>query len=518
MYESKYSKYLIQNTNRFATKEEIIGFSRPNRKENKEKYSGVPVFYDGECLYVDNSDAHYLEDGMTGSKKSRTSVINTILSVIASGEHGVITDPKGELYKKTAGSAEKEGYNILVLNLRTPKRSHSWNPMYLPYMLDIREKKDEAEEMLNDFIYSLTSPLKEATKDTYWSDRANDALSGKAKLLMDSVPAQYFNISTLMQVAKKKNKYSLEEIIGRCDEKQPFLDSLESLLRMSAEKTQDCIYDVIKQAFGPYSGKSGLLNILCGNEIDFAELTDKNKKTLIYIIYPDEKKSMAFLVNLFLSQCYFYLMMYLSDNRLPCLEKRVNFICEEFGNLPKVEGFSNRISEARGYNIRYFLCVQSYGQLENIYKEDAKTIKGNCDWIIYPSKETAFLREVSELCGNVRDCQLGLRPLISVDRIQHLKKYQDGAEAVVIKSGQYPFIVKMPDYEYIDIFERGEDAVLEDRERSFYDSTLTMSEWLGGINEGKFNQPFPKHKRLLDRRIPSEGRVNKKKTPLKENE
>lgn len=518
MYESKYIKYLIRNTNRFATKEEIIDFSKPNRKENKEKYSGVPVFYDGECLYVDNSDSHYLENGMTGSKKSRTSIINTILSVIASEENGVITDPKGELYKKTAGAAKKEGYNIFVLNLRTPKRSHSWNPMYLPYMLDIRGKKDEAEELLNDFTDSLTMPLKETTKDTYWADRANDALSGEAKMLMDSVTAQYFNISTLMQVSKKKNKYALDEIIGKCDEKQPFFDSLESFFKMSAEKTQDCIYDVIKQAFGPYSGKSGLLNILCENEINFFDLADKDKKTLIYIIYPDEKKSMAFIVNLFLSQCYFYLMLYLSDNGLSCLSKRVNFILEEFGNLPRIDGFSNRISEARGYNIRYFLCIQSYGQLENIYKEEAKTIKGNCDWIIYPSKEIVFLREVSEICGNVRDYQLGLKPLVSVDRIQHLKKYQDGAEAVIIKSGQYPFIVKMPDYEYIDIFERGEDAVLEDRERSFYDSTLTMTQWLDGINSGSFNQPFPKHKRLFDRRIPSEGRVKRKKTSVNENE
>lgn len=501
MYESKYSKYLIQNANRFATKEEVIDFCKPNKCEKKEKYAGVPILYVDDTLYVDNSDSHYMIVGGTGSKKTRTSVINTIMSIVAAGENAVITDPKGELYKKTGGFAKKSGYNVKVLNLRNPKRSDCWNPMYLPYMLDITGKKEEAEEMLNDYIESLTAPIKEVTKDVYWADRTNSALTGESRMLMDSVQEEYFNISTLMQIAQKKNKYALEELIKDCDEKQPFFESMESFISMSAEKTQDCLYDTIQQAFGPYSTKTALLNILCENDIDFFNLVDKNKKTFIYIIYPDEKSSMAFLANLFLTQCYFYLKLYVDEKNLSKLDKRVNFVCEEFGNLPMIEKFANRISMARGFNIRYFLYIQSYSQLEKIYKEDANTIKGNCDWIIYPSKERSFLKEASDFAGDIRDYQNNVKPLLSIDRIQHLKKYTDGAEAVVIKSGQYPFIVKMPDYEYIDVFGLEEEAVLEEKTRNFYDHTLTMNEWLRGINEEVFNFPFPKTKRTVDRRI-----------------
>lgn len=509
MYESKYSKYLIQNTNRFANKDEVIGFCKPNRKNNKERFSGVPIFYENETLYVDNSDSHYMISGGTGSKKTRTSVINNILSMIAAGEIVICTDPKGELYMKTGGTAKTFDYNIKVLNLRNPKRSDAWNPMALPYLLDVKGKKEEAEEMLCDFIWSIIEPVREVTKDVYWADRTNSKLTAEAKLLMDSVTEEYFNISTLMQISKKKNKYSLEEMIKECDEKQPFFESIESFMNMSAEKTQDCLYDTVQQAFGPYSQKSALLNILCENGIDFSDLVDNSKKTIIYIIYPDEKTSMAFLVNLFLTQCYYYLKLYVDENHLTKLNKRVNFICEEFGNLPKVERFANRISMARGFNIRYFLYIQAYSQLVNIYKEDAETIKGNCDWIVYPSKERNFLKEVSDFAGEVRDYQNALKPLLSIDRIQHLKKYYDGAEAVVIKSGQYPFISKMPDYEYIDIFDIKKDAHLSEKERNFYDRTLTMNEWLRGINEEVFNFPFPKTKRTVDRRIT-------KSKPLKE--
>ena len=500
MYESKYAKYLIQNTNRFATQEEVVRFCKPNKKNNKEMFSGVPIFYDNKTLYVDNSDSHYLISGGTGSKKTRTSVINTILSMIASGEIVICTDPKGELYMKTGGAAKAADYNIKVFNLRNPKRSDAWNPMTLPYLLDVKGKKEEAEEMLCDFIWSIIEPVREVTKDVYWADRTNSKVTAEAKLLMDSVTEKYFNISTLMQVSKKKNKFALEEMIKECDEKQPFFESIESFMSMSAEKTQDCLYDTVQQAFGPYSQKSSLLNILCENDIDFSDLVDSRKKTIIYIIYPDEKTSMAFLVNLFLTQCYYYLKLYVDDNHLSKLNKRVNFVCEEFGNLPKVERFANRISMARGFNIRYFLYIQAYSQLVNIYKEDAETIKGNCDWVVYPSKERNFLKEVSDFAGEIRDYQNTLKPLLSIDRIQHLKKYQDGAEAVVIKSGEYPFIAKIPDYEYIDIFDFGKDLQLCEKKRNFYEHTLTMNEWLRGINERVFNFPFPKTERVEDRR------------------
>lgn len=518
MYESKYSKYIIQNTNRFAVKSEVIDFCRPNKIGVNARYSGVPILYDNKCLYVDNSDSHYMIVGSTGSKKTRTSVINTINSIIAAHEHAVVTDPKGELYRKTANAAKVAGYNVKVLNLRNPKRSDCWNPMYLPYLLDINDKKDEAEEMANDFVDSLTAPIKEVTKDVYWADRTRNMLSGEMRMLMDSVTKEFFNISTLMQISKKKNKNALEEMVINCDEKQPFFESMESFITMSAEKTQDCLYDTVQQAFGPYSQKTALLNILCENDIDFFDFVDKNKKSIIYIIYPDEKSSMAFLVNLFLTQCYFFLKLYVDEKNITKLDKRVNFVCEEFGNLPMIEKFSNRISMARSFNIRYFLYIQSYAQMEKTYKEEANTIKGNCEWIIYPSKERDFLKEVSDFAGDIRDYQNNIKPLLSIDRIQHLRKFTDGAEAVVVKSGLYPFIVKMPDYEYIKVFEKGQDSFFEEKERSFSEHMLTMNEWLKGISEGLFNFPFPKEKREEDRRIKQTNYLNKEKASKSTNE
>lgn len=42
----------------------------------------------------------------------------------------VFTDPKGELYDKTAGYFKSKGYEIKVLNLVRPQNSDGYNPLH----------------------------------------------------------------------------------------------------------------------------------------------------------------------------------------------------------------------------------------------------------------------------------------------------------------------------------------------------------------------------------------------------
>ncbi|ELL44223.1 type IV secretory system conjugative DNA transfer family protein [Spiroplasma melliferum] len=45
----------------------------------------------------------------------------------------IFTDPKGELYDVLSKLLQKNGYEVLVLNLRDPKNSSSWNPLAISY-------------------------------------------------------------------------------------------------------------------------------------------------------------------------------------------------------------------------------------------------------------------------------------------------------------------------------------------------------------------------------------------------
>ena len=88
---------------------------------------------------------------------------------------------------------------------------------------------------------------------------------------------------------------------------------------------------------------------------------------------------------------------------------------------------ASMISAARSRNIRFFLMAQSLWQLNQKYKEDADTIKGNSDnWVFLTSREYNLLKEISILCGDTffKDSDGGVRsrPLISISELQRLKK------------------------------------------------------------------------------------------------
>jgi len=92
--------------------------------------------------------------------------------------------------------------------------------------------------------------------------------------------------------------------------------------------------------------------------------------------------------------------------------------------------------------------AQSQWQLRQKYKEDADTIKGNCEnWIFLTSRELDLLKDVSTLCGDtfLKD-SIGVQrtyPLISVSELQRLKK--ELGEALILHGRNYPFVTHLPD-------------------------------------------------------------------------
>lgn len=498
MYEAKYTQYITKSKSRFATPDEIKECCLLIAKTDTEvSECGAPLFYENNRLYVDNSDAHYYIQGQTGSKKSRVVETNLINSIITAGENIIINDPKGEAYRRTATRAMSKGYKVSVLNLRNVIKSSGWNPLGLAYKLYLQGNMPEAEQAINDFVEAVMGPAKLTANDLFWPDMAGMLLTYCTENLMDSVPIEYFNMANVIQLTHERNATIFREILDKMDQSSSAAISMHAILDLVAEKTSSCIYSTLKQALKPFIQNKSLLELLCHNDIDFDDLT--KGKVAIYIIYPDEKSSLGFLISLFFTQCYQYLVSYssqFSDSKLPV---RVNFVLDEFSNLPAVENFENRISEARGHNIRYFLFGQSLGQLKIKYKDNADTIISNCDWIIFPSKEYSFLEIVSRMCGKEYDYYGNEHDLISACEMQHLKKYDDGAEALILKSGQYPFVTKLPDYEYTTVFERYPEASLEDVHSNFKPKFFTFSEWVNGLDV-RYNFPFPSEKRIVDLR------------------
>lgn len=497
MYESKYSKYITRSKTRFAEPEEIMQIATPFIKSEMSKGCGVPIYYRESILYTDNSDAHYYVQGPTGSKKSRIIETNTVNSIIKAGESFVVNDPKGETFVRTACHAKSENYNVLVFNMRDVTKSQGWNPLSIIYDFYKKGNMPEAEQATNDLIDALTGPSKEKCADIFWPEKAGAIILFSILSLMDSVPPECFNIANSIQLSREENIPVLKNIHKKMNPHSSAANAMQATLYLNAEKTSSCIYSTLEQILHPFTSNEFLLELLCKNDINFEKLA--KEKTAIYIIYPDEKTSLSFLVGLFFTQCYQMLVRYASQFRDGRLPRRVNFVIDEFSNLPAIPNFDNRISEARGRNIRYILFGQSYGQLENKYDKTAKTIVSNCDWIVFPSKEIEFLKTISQICGKKTDSKGNEYPLIDSSDMQHLKKFDDGAEVLILKTGQYPFVTKLPDYEYIDIFGKYPEAITEEVKSSSMPEFITFDDWVSGIGE-IYNFPFPKEGRTVDLR------------------
>jgi type IV secretion system protein VirD4 len=198
-----------------------------------------------------------------------------------------------------------------------------------------------------------------------------------------------------------------------------------------------------------FNVQKNLTMMLSGNTIDIRDFG--KKKTAVYIIVPDEKTTYHFLVTTFIKQAYEILISEAQKTTARMLPIRVNFVLDEFCNIPKIPDMPSMISAARSRNMRFYLVAQSIHQLRGRYGEDADTIKGNCDnWVFLTSKELTLLNEISELCGSIYTSDNRHRRLISISELQRFDK--EKGEVLIMHSRQYPIITEMADIDMYSIF------------------------------------------------------------------
>lgn len=447
----KYGRYFVQNQEtRWATIDEIKNSSTYiNLSDEHYPVGGLPLLSNAKEAYVDGNDTHSLIFGATGSKKTRLFCMPLINILLKSGESFIATDPKGELYDKTAGLAKAMGYKTVVLNFRDIGKGDMWNPLSLPYELYHDGKKDEAVSLLNDFIATLSDPGTLRTIDAFWTNTSKSLALAHMLTLMEYALPEEVNMSSFVGMCSSSIIEELQEDLEFFDENSIGSVNYRSCLSGS-EKTSQNIVVSLYSCVSIFMTQKNLSSMLSKNTFDIRNFG--REKTAVYIIVPDEKTTLHFLVTTFIKQAYEILIREAQKEKALKLPVRVNFVLDEFCNIPKIPDMPSMISAARSRNMRYFLVAQSKHQLVGKYGEDADTIKGNCDnWVFLTSKELDLLNEISELCGSVRDHNGLERRLISVSELQRLDK--EKGEALIMHARQYPIITEMADISDYKMFE-----------------------------------------------------------------
>lgn len=407
---------------------------------------GIPLYNDGNEVWVDAGGYHNMIIGSTGSGKSQAISFPFINVMAKAGESMIVTDPKGELYEGTAKELEKRGYNIVLLNFRDPDKGSGWNPFTIPYELYKQGNKDKAIEMLEDLAKNIL--YDESSKsDPFWNNTSADYFAGLAwALFQDANDPDEVNINSINYMAtageqKLGGTTYIKEYFSGKDPTSTECIKVNSTISAPNE-TKGSILSVFNQKIQLFSSRETLSEMLCHSDFSMEDIG--RKKTAVFIVIQDEKKTYHSLVTIFLKQCYETLVRVAQENDGGKLKYRTNFLLDEFANMPPLSDVDAMVSAARSRNIRLSFIIQNFSQLNDVYgKEKAETIRGNCGNTIYLlSTELNALEEISKMCGEIKSKEkdkTDSRPLVTVTDLQNFKE----EEALILRSRMRPFKTKL---------------------------------------------------------------------------
>lgn len=452
-FEKSFKKNVMDKT--IATKQEfnsgglIVGYTNKKKKE--------------EIYYIDDN-IHSLVVGATRSGKTRCIVLETVGNLGLAGESMIISDPKAEIYHYTSEFLKSLGYNIITLDFKNPTKSTRYN--FLQPVIDAVNNEDyrKAEEYTWDITQALVG--NEDTKmEKIWRDGEMAVIAGAiiSVVFENKENPEYQNLTNVYSFISEMCRTQGQSMpINRYIENLPPehpASTIFNIARIAPEKTRGSFFTSALTTLRLFTSKS-IYGMTCESEFSLKE-TGK-EKTVIYIILPDEKTTYYSLASLFVYQNYVALVEE-ADKRGGELERRVNYILDEFGNFTTIPAFGNMLTVAGGRKIRFNLFLQSFSQLENKYGKDvAENIRDNCQTWIY-------LKTASNETASIISKKLGTYTTSSYSRSNSYSKYQIGNNSesmnlisralltedeilrierpyvLIIETGLFPIITKLPD-------------------------------------------------------------------------
>ena len=194
----------------------------------------------GLDCYKHKRNLNVLVVGGSGAGKSRAYAVVNIMQCNCSM---VVTDPKGELLRKTGGLLEREGYEVRVFDLINPETSFCYNPFAY-----VRDDKDVLK-LINNLIRN-TTPKGAQSSDPFWEKSETALLQALMLYLLHEAPPEEQNFSMIMEMLGSAQVKEDDE------EYQSPLDILFERLEMrNPESIAVKQYAIYKQAAGDICSK-----------------------------------------------------------------------------------------------------------------------------------------------------------------------------------------------------------------------------------------------------------------------
>ena len=355
----------------------------------------------------------------------------------------VFTDPKGELYDRTAGYLKEQGYDIKVLNLVRPQYSDGYNPlMHISSELDV-------DVIANTIVKGQKT---ESGSDPYWDDMAEMLLKALIYYLIATRPEEEQNLASCAELVRAANKNGgsnlLSDLMSQLPYDHPARMYYKSI-EIAPEKTYGSILSSLQSKLGKFDSKD-IAELTSTDTINFEEIG--TKKTAVYVISSDTHAAYDFLLTIFFSQMIQQLYDY-ADQNGGRLQERTYFILDEFANIGKIPDFDKKISTSRSRGISFSVILQNIDQLEAVYEKSYETIMGNCDTHVFLGSNS--FKTVEYFSKQLGEKTIG-RDSISINKDkQNHKTGKSVSDQIMARALMTPDELRRLDNNLCIIFEKG---------------------------------------------------------------
>ena len=397
--------------------------------------------------------------GGSGSGKTRFFVKPNLMQMHSSY---VVTDPKGTVLVECGKMLERgrpKRVDGKIVYQKTPDGKYKkddkgkYIPVYEPYKIKVFNTIDFAKSMhYNPFAYiSKKNREKDILKfvevlikntssqqpsgDDFWVKAEKLLYTAYIALIFAMYPEDEWNFETLIDMINNsecreddeefKNSIDLEFEIVECwlnhtkhddpDVMADYGDVFEAepdaeqrrmgafalkqykAYKLAAGKTAKSILISCSTRLAPFAIDE-VLEITSYDELHLDKLGDE--LSALFIIISDTDATFNFLVAIMYSQLFNLLCTKADNSPGGKLTYHVRCLLDEFANIGEIPQFEKLIATIRSREISASIILQAKSQLKAIYKDNADTIEGNCDTMLFlGGKEKSTLKEISESLG-----------------------------------------------------------------------------------------------------------------------
>lgn len=397
--------------------------------------------------------------GGSGSGKIRFFVKPNLMQMHSSY---VVTDPKGTVLVECGKMLERgrpKRVDGKIVYQKTPDGKYKkddkgkYIPVYEPYKIKVFNTIDFAKSMhYNPFAYiSKKNREKDILKfvevlikntssqqpsgDDFWVKAEKLLYTAYIALIFAMYPEDEWNFETLIDMINNsecreddeefKNAIDIEFEIVECwlngtkhedpevmadygdifetkpDAEQRRLGAFAlkqfKAYKLAAGKTAKSILISCSTRLAPFAIDE-VLEITSYDELHLDKLGDE--LSALFIIISDTDATFNFLVAIMYSQLFNLLCTKADNSPGGKLDYHVRCLLDEFANIGEIPQFEKLIATIRSREISASIILQAKSQLKAIYKDNADTIEGNCDTMLFlGGKEKSTLKEISESLG-----------------------------------------------------------------------------------------------------------------------